>query len=154
MLLSTLSELLPAYLILEKGGQPIYWIFVAIFGLGFLLGLYLIFNRKPQIVLNEAGILDKSMSSTRINWESIKGVHKVTVYRLTIIRLVIDEQLAPIYKKGKADGTTGRLYGSGLIGLDLNTEHTNANPDKLLSKIEMLINSKGTERVKMLNIGL
>jgi hypothetical protein len=77
------------------------WFSILFFGLGYPLGIYQLFNRKPQLTLNEIGIFAPAIHHDFINWEIIRDAYVAEVYRQQFICLVLDEQFEPSKRKGK-----------------------------------------------------
>ncbi len=81
--------------------QGIAWLSIGFFGLGFLFGLYQLLDRRPQIIVNEFGVFDRTTHHEFINWEIIQDVYLIAVNRQKFICLVVDEAFEPSRKKNK-----------------------------------------------------
>lgn len=55
----------------------ISWTSILFFGLGIPIFLYNLLDRRPQIVINEVGILDRSIVKEFINWNVIDNAYLV-----------------------------------------------------------------------------
>lgn len=67
------------------------WICTCFFGLGIPIGLFQTFDRRPQIIISENGIWDRTTKQDEIKWEQIKGAYPVNIYRQKFVSLVIDD---------------------------------------------------------------
>lgn len=45
------------------------WMSIGFFGLGYPVGLFQLLDRRPQIIINELGIWDRTTKQDTINWE-------------------------------------------------------------------------------------
>jgi hypothetical protein len=71
------------------------------FGLGYPVGLFHLFDRRPQIIINEIGIFDRTTYKDFINWGVIQGAYPINISGQKFVCLVVDEQYEPSTKKGK-----------------------------------------------------
>jgi len=51
------------------------WFCLCFFGLGIPLGLFNLFDRRPEIIINETGIFDRRTSKNFIQWNEIKDAY-------------------------------------------------------------------------------
>ena len=91
------------FFLLKDPGSPkwIGWLSVLFFGLGYPIGLFQLFDRRPQIIINEVGIFDRTIHKDFINWEIIKDAYLVEVHKQKFICLKVDEQFEPSKTKSK-----------------------------------------------------
>ncbi|MFN5982104.1 MAG: STM3941 family protein [Fluviicola sp.] len=68
----------------------IAWLTISFFGLGLLVGIYQTFDRRPQIILNEKGIWDRTTRQQWIKWEQILQVSHFTLYKQRFVKLKLD----------------------------------------------------------------
>jgi len=94
-----------------KGNLPpwIAWISIGFFGLGYPVGLIHLFDRRPQIIINETGIFDRTTHMDFINWEIIQDAYPIDISGQKFICLVVDDQFKPSRKKGKRYQMTAKL---------------------------------------------
>ncbi len=88
---------------LKTGEMPalICWLSIGFFGLGYPVGLFHLFDRRPQIIINEIGIFDRTTHKDFINWEIIKGAYPIDIYRQKFICLIVDGNFRPSKRKSK-----------------------------------------------------
>jgi hypothetical protein len=67
------------------------WLCTCFFGLGIPVGLFQTFDRRPQIIINENGIWDRTTNQDEIKWEQIKGAYPLDIYRQKFVSLVTDD---------------------------------------------------------------
>lgn len=66
------------------------WLAVVFFGLAFLLGIFSMLDRRPQIILSEEGIWDRSSRQPRISWEQIVGAYPSGIFDQKFVALKLD----------------------------------------------------------------
>lgn len=76
------------------------WINIAFFGLGVLVSFFNLFDRRPQLIINEIGIFDRNVHSDFINWEIIQRAYLVDIHRQKFICLKVMDEFKPSKKKG------------------------------------------------------
>src|SRR5439155_24563091 len=70
----------PSILFLDSSNsQWINWMSIIFFGLGYPVGLFQLFDRRPQIIVNEIGIFDRTLHADYINWEIIQDAYIASV---------------------------------------------------------------------------
>lgn len=74
------------------------WLNIIFFGLGYPVGLFHLFDRRPQIIINEIGIFDRMAYGDFINWEVIRGAYPINIHGQKFICLVVDEDFEPKIK--------------------------------------------------------
>lgn len=108
------------------------WLSIGFFGLGYPVGLFHLFDRRPQIIINEVGIFDRTAHKDFINWEIIQDAYAIDINGQKFICLVVDEQFRPSKTKGKWYKNAAAL--NEVIGaqeLNLSLGQININVDKL-----------------------
>ena len=85
-------------------GKPnpiIAWLTIIFFGLGIPVSLFQLFDKRPQIIINEIGIFDRTAHKDFINWEIIQDSYIVKVEQVAYICLVVPEEFEPSTNKSK-----------------------------------------------------
>ena len=67
------------------------WICACFFGIGIPVGLFQSFDRRPQIIINEYGIWDRTTKQDEIKWEQIKGAYPLEIYRQKFVSLLLED---------------------------------------------------------------
>jgi len=79
----------------------IAWSSILFFGLGYPVGLFQLLDRRPQIIINEIGVFDRTTHKDFINWEIIQDAYLAEVHGQKFICLVVDQHFEPSTSKGK-----------------------------------------------------
>ncbi|RZJ57431.1 MAG: hypothetical protein EOO55_03400 [Hymenobacter sp.] len=93
----------PSILILLRSSDSPWqlWLSIGFFGLGYPLGIVQLLDRRPQIIINELGIFDRTTHHSFINWEIIQDAYLVEMHKQPFICLVVDEAFEPSRTKGR-----------------------------------------------------
>lgn len=85
------------------GNMPTWvaWLNIIFFGLGYPVGLFHLFDRRPQIIINETGIFARTINNAFLNWEIIQDAYIIDIHKQKFICLVIAEQYNPSKNKNK-----------------------------------------------------
>jgi len=67
------------------------WFVTLFFGLGIPVGLFQLLDRRPQIIINENGIWDRTTNQDEVKWEQIQGAYPLDIYGQKFISLVVDD---------------------------------------------------------------
>ena len=67
------------------------WISTCFFGLGIPVGLFQTFDRRPQIIITENGIWDRTTKQDEIKWEQIQEAYPLDIYKQKFVSLVVDD---------------------------------------------------------------
>lgn len=96
---------------LQETNAPkwVAWMNIGFFGLGLPVGLFHLFDRRPQILINEIGIYDRTMYKDFINWEVIRDAYPINISGQKYICLIVDEKYEPSWRKGKFSKTMADL---------------------------------------------
>lgn len=101
LLMSSVFVIIGIYLLTQTNSSKFMaWLTICFFGLGLPLGLINLFDRRPQIIINEIGIYDRTTRLETINWGIIKDAYPIDIHGQKFICLVVDEQYKPSRKKG------------------------------------------------------
>ncbi|UOQ99323.1 hypothetical protein MUN81_07440 [Hymenobacter sp. 5317J-9] len=77
------------------------WASIGFFGIGLLVSLFQLLDRRPQIIVNDVGVFDRMMHHEFINWALIQDVYLAEVNKQAFICLVVDEAFEPSRRQGK-----------------------------------------------------
>jgi hypothetical protein len=67
------------------------WLGISFFGLGIPIGLFQIFDRRPQVIISENGIWDRTTKQDEIKWEQIQEAYPLDIYKQKFVSLVVDD---------------------------------------------------------------
>lgn len=152
LILPCLLFVLLGIFIVSRGGGWIGWMSIIFFGLGIPIAVINLLDRRPQIIINEIGVFDRTIHKEVINWEVIRDAYPISINGQKFIALVIDEDFKPSRKKGFFYRKTARL--NELIGaqeLNLNLTMVNVDEVQLTLLIQSLIRADKRERKDMIN---
>ena len=77
------------------------YLIIFLFGLGIAVGFFHLFDRRPQIIINENGIWDRTTNLDLIKWELIQNAYPINIYGQIFISLKLDESLEVKVKQYK-----------------------------------------------------
>ena len=126
------------------------WLNIGFFGLGYPVSLYHLFDRRPQVIINELGIFDRSTYTGFINWEVIRDAYPLDISEQKFICLVVDERYEPSLKKGKLATAASAITKKGAQALNLSLGHISVDEKKLTSFIKELIKATPSTRQPLL----
>ena len=89
------------WIVIEDFSNWIGWANISFFGQGYPLGLYQLFDKRPQIIINEFGIFDRTIHKEFINWELIQDAYLNSINGQKFICLVVEESFELSKKKGR-----------------------------------------------------
>jgi hypothetical protein len=131
----------------DKMPLLISWLCVGFFSLGIIVGLFHLFDRRPQIIINETGIFDRMTHNVMINWELIESAYPMNISGQKFICLVLREQFTSPLKKGKLSRATAKLNQAiGAQELNLSLGQIDIDADKLTEFILLMRNAVPHER--------
>ncbi|MBU2927292.1 STM3941 family protein [Winogradskyella psychrotolerans] len=77
------------------------WVGTCFFGLAIPFSLYHLFDKRPQVIINEIGIFDRTTHNEFINWEIIKDAYPINIHGQHFICLSVPEDFKPSRKKSR-----------------------------------------------------
>ncbi len=101
LLISSVFVIIGFYILTQtESSRFMAWLTICFFGLGLPVGLIQLLDRRPQIIINEIGIYDRSTRLEVINWSIIKDAYPFDIHGQKFICLVVDEKNKPSKRKG------------------------------------------------------
>jgi len=73
------------------------WVGSCFFGLGIPVGLFQTFDKRPQIIITEKGIWDRTTNQDQVKWEQIIEAYPLNIHGQKFISLVTDNTF--VFKK-------------------------------------------------------
>lgn len=140
-----------AWLIFVRGNNDWeLWFPLCFFGLGYVVSLFHILDRRVQIIINKNGIWDRSIKLGLIEWELIKEVYEIEVQKQKFISIVADEKLK---SKKKIYGWASYLNKKiGAQDINLNISQIKVNAEKMVTLINILKNEAIENRDKVIEM--
>ena len=148
------------YFMLKDTDAPKWaaWLNICFFGLGYPVGLFHLLDRRPQIIINELGIFDRTTYSKFINWEVIFGAYPIDISGQKFVCLLVDEKYEPSRRKApdaigaKTMSTLSKEIGAQELNISLG--QVVVDDKKLTEFILAMIKVKPENRSDMLKQGL
>ena len=137
MLLASIFVIIGIYM-LSRPDAPAFlaWSGILFFGLAYPFGLFQLFDRRPQIIINEVGIFDRTTHKDFINWEIIQDAYLVNVHKQKFICLVVAQQFEPSRSKGQlAKNMAGLSKSLGFQELNISLGNVKINEERLTAFI-------------------
>ncbi|MEI7597354.1 MAG: STM3941 family protein [Bacteroidota bacterium] len=136
--------LIGIFLIFEKSVDSsdyiMAWLCTCFFGLGIPVGLFHTFDRRPQIVINENGIWDRTTKQDEIKWEQIESAYPLVIYKQKFVCLVLDDTFEIKKKLYKLAAKINEDVGAQKVNLLMSQlkidEHTMTKFIKTMTKTE------------------
>lgn len=150
-LLSSIFVIPCGWLVFVKGNNDLkLWFPLLFFGLGYLISLFHILDRRVQIIITKNGIWDRTTKLDLMNWELIKEVYEIDIYNQKFISIVTNEKL-----KSKKRIYSWTKYLNRKIGaqdINLNISQIKINNEKLVTLLNILKNEPIEARDKVIEI--
>ena len=124
------------------------WVDTCFFGLGILLGLFQTFDKRPQIVITEKGIWDRTSNQGEVKWEKIIEAYPLDIHGQKFISLVTDDTFVLKKKSYKWAAKINEFVGA--QNLNLHLGQLNIDEIELTNFINDLCNENLDERRKLI----
>jgi hypothetical protein len=119
------------------------------FSLGLFVGLFHFFDKRPQIIINEDGIWDRTTKQDMIKWEFIKKAYPISIYRQRFISLVVDENFE--FKTKQYKWATKLSEDIGAQKLNIQVSQIKIDESRFTNFINIMIKEDRIDRVKIIN---
>lgn len=142
---------------ISTGKMPswIAYLNLGFFGLGYPIGLFHLFDRRPQIIINEVGIFDRTTSKDFINWEIIQDAYLIDIHKQKFICLIVDEKYKPSKTKSKLYQKVAEFNEAiGSQELSISLGQVKINPEKLTEFIKLMRSATKLDKSKLINTNL
>lgn len=124
------------------------WICTCFFGLGIPIGLFHIFDKRPQIIINEIGVWDRTTNQEEIKWEQIIEAYPLDIFDQKFISLVTDDSY--IFKKKTYKWASKINKAVGAQQLNLQLGQINIDENQLTELINKLCKARKEDRIKII----
>lgn len=124
------------------------WICTCFFGLGIPIGLIQTFDSRPQIIINENGIWDRTTNQDEIKWEQIIEAYPLDIFSQKFISIVADKTFEFKKKQFKWAAKINKEIGAQQLNLHLS--QINIDVNKLTELINELSKSNKEDRIKLI----
>lgn len=124
------------------------WVGTCFFGLGIPVGLFQTFDKRPQIIINENGIWDRTTNQGEIKWEQIIEAYPLDIAGQKFISLVTDDTFVFTKKLYKWAAKINEEIGAQNLNLSLG--QINIDECDLTNLINELSKTERKERKKII----
>jgi hypothetical protein len=150
--ISSLFVILGVWMILsESYGTKAYimgWLGVVFFGLGVVIGVFSVFDKRAKLCINSNGIWAKNTKQDEIKWEQILQVNLFNINGQHFISIKTDDTFAFKKKVHKWVKKINTLTGAQDFNISLS--QLDADSNKLLDLINRLHNANEKERLSII----
>ncbi len=124
------------------------WVCTCFFGLGIPIGLFQTFDKRPQIIISENGIWDRTTNQDEVKWEHIIEAYPLEIHGQKFISLVTDDKF--IFKKKPYKWAERINKEIGAQNLNLHLGQINIDEIELTNFINRLRKESIEERGKLI----
>lgn len=124
------------------------WICTCFFGLGIPVGLFQAFDRRPQIIITENGVWDRTIKQDEIKWEQIIEANTLEIFDQKYISLVTDDTF--IFKKKQYKWVSKMNKAVGAQQLNLHLGQITVDENQLADLINKLSKTQKEDREKLI----
>ena len=124
------------------------WVGTCFFGLGIPVGLFQTFDRRPQIIISENGIWDRTTNQDEAKWEQIIEAYPLDIFDQKFISLVTDDTF--VFKKKPYKWAAKINKEIGAQNLNLHLGQINIDEIELTNFINRLSEENIEERRKLI----
>jgi hypothetical protein len=125
------------------------FICTSFFGLGLVVGFFHLFDKRPQIILNENGIWDRTTKQDMIRWEQIIEAYPISINRQKFISIVTDSNY--MFKTKQYKWATRLSEKVGAQKLNFQISQIKIDENRFADFINSMIQIEKTERERKLN---
>ena len=139
------------FILFESSGSFQYilgWFSVCFFGLCFPVGLFQLFDKRPQVIINEISIWSRSFQKNEIKWDQITENHILDIYGQKFLSIITIESYKPDNQKNFPSKRFFKNNKGNQYTLYLN--QINQNDEKFMNLINSMINANVLERKEIL----
>ncbi len=124
------------------------WVGTCFFGLGIPIGLVQLFDRRPQIIINENGIWDRTTKQDEIKWEQIIDAYPLDISGQKFISIISDDTF--VFKKKPYKWAEKINKEIGVQNLNLHLGQINIEVNNLAELIQDLKKVEKKDRNKII----
>ncbi len=128
------------------------WIGTCFFSLAIPVGLFHLLDKRPQMIINENGIFDRTlMHNEFINWETIEDAYPMNIHGQHYICLCIPEEFKPSKKKSRFHKSVSNLNElMSFQEMNINMSQLDANTMVMTEFIIVMAKTEKSERIELL----
>lgn len=118
------------------------------FSLGLFVGIFHFLDKRPQIVINENGIWDRTTKQDLIKWDQIIEAYPVIIYKQRFVSLVVNESFTLKTKQFKWAMKLNKKFGAQPLNIQIS--QIKIDHIEFVDFINSMINSEKSNRSKII----
>jgi hypothetical protein len=128
------------------------WLSACFFGLGITIGIFILMDKRAQIIINEIGVFDRTLKQGIIKWEQIIEAYPIDINDQKFISIIVDETFEFKNIQYKWSEKLSELIGA--QKLNLNLSQIKIDENELSELINKITNSTKNERLNHIRLFL
>lgn len=120
------------------------WFCSLFFGFGVFVGFFVLLDRRPQILIDENGIVDRTLKQGQISWEQIIETYPIEIQNQKFISIVVVDTFEFKKKSYRWADQLNEFFGA--EKLNLNLSQIKIDEIELNQLLNKIINSEISER--------
>jgi hypothetical protein len=138
------------FIITEKEVEKIFWFCLCFFGIGFVLSLFNILDRRVQITITKIGIWDRSLRQGIIKWEYIENANDVQIFKQVFVALKTNKNFVMKKKLYKWAKFLNNAVGGQEV--NLNVSYIKVDMEKFITFINIMKRENIEDREKVMGM--
>lgn len=138
------------FIITEKQTKYIFWFCLCFFGIGFLISIFNILDRRVQIIVTKIGIWDRTINQETIKWEFIEEAYDIEIHKQVFISIKTDERFVMKKKLYKWANNLNQKVGAQKI--NLNFSYIKIDIEKMVTFINIMKTEEIQGREKLMEL--
>lgn len=135
----------------DPDSQWLGWMGTCFFGLGIPVGLFMVFDRRPTVIMNEKGITIRNLKKIILEWQHINEAALISTGKSQMICLYMKDGIS--LDSGRV-GFRKKLYhlnkNMGYGDASIPVFNLKVDPERLLILVVMFINADSPDRKNLL----
>ena len=124
------------------------WVCTCFFGLSISIRIFQTLDRRPQIIITENGIWDRTTKQNEIKWEQIKRAYPLDIYNQKFVSLKLDKSFVMKKKLYKWADKLNKAVGAQNINLQVSQLKIDEN--KMTEFITEMIKTERENRAEII----
>ena len=134
----------------EKETDKVFWFCLCFFGIGFVLSLFNILDRRAQIIITKIGIWERTSRQGIIKWEYIEDANEVNIFRQVFVALKTNEKF--LVKKKLYKWTKYLNNAVGGKEVNLNVSYVKVDMEKFITFLYIMKSEDIESREKVMEM--
>ena len=138
------------FIITEKEVEKIFWFCLCFFGIGLVLSLFNILDRRVQIPITKTGIWDRTLKQGIIKWEYVEDANDVQIFKQVFVALKTNENFVMKKKLYKWANFLNNAVGGQEV--NLNVSYIKVDMEKFITFINIMKSENIEDREKVMGM--